>query len=125
MRDKELRKIDELFKQDHIAFWKKIKLVQKKNIQVDMTLEELTKECTALFNEPFGATIDLEIVHTELHELLQKDAEPVCISHETIATIIKELPNGKSIGYHGISNEMVKYALHENSLRLVDYYVRN
>ncbi len=53
-----------------------------------MTLEELTKEYTALFNEPFGATIDLEIVHDELHQLLQKDAEPVCISNETKRTTI-------------------------------------
>ena len=122
LRDKKLRKIDELFKYDHIAFWKKIKLAQRKNIQVDMTIDELTKEYTTLFNEPFDASIDLEMVHTELHQLLEKEAEPVCISHETILSIIKELPNGKSVGYHGISNEMVKYALSENSFRIVDYY---
>ena len=43
---------------------------------------------------------------------------PVVIELDTV----KELKNGKATGYHGISNEMVKYALNAENEQIASCY---
>ena len=41
---------------------------------------------------------------------------------DTIKEIIKEFKNGKATGYHGISNEMAKYALNAGNEQIASCY---
>jgi hypothetical protein len=121
-RDKKLRKIDELFKLNHTAFWKKVKQAQRRKDKVDMSLDELVSNYDELFNNLFPASVNFNKINEELNEALNHPHEIIKLENQSIATIVRELPNGKSIGYHGISNEMVKYSYTETTTRIVDYY---
>jgi hypothetical protein len=122
-RDKNVKKLDELFKLDRDSFWRKIKSSQMVKQIIEMPLAQATEEYKELFNVPFPSKCDKTLIENELNELLkEKDETPIVVEHEEVKKIIKELKNGKATGYHGISNEMVKYALNENNEKIVEYF---
>jgi hypothetical protein len=121
-RDKNLRKLDQLFKLDSDTFWKKIKAAQQTTQDIDMTIDVSTEEYKELFNVPFDSTIDKERITAELNEKIKTTPDEFTIIEESmVEEVIKDLKNGKSTGYLGISNEMVKYSVMGGSKRVVEY----
>jgi flagellar biosynthesis chaperone FliJ len=52
-RDKNLKQLDDLFKNDRETFWKKIKDAQRTKQKIDMPLNTAAAEYKDLFNTPF------------------------------------------------------------------------
>jgi hypothetical protein len=88
-----------------------------------MPLEEVKKEYEELFNVSFPnkIKIDKEKVKQEL-ESMQNEPQPhddiTIIDQLDVETIMRQLKNGKATGYHGLSNEMVMYALSEKNNKI-------
>ncbi len=120
-RDKNLKQLDDLFQYDRETFWKKIKDAQRIKQEIDMPLNTASSEYKDLFNTPFDSKVDKQKIKKELDEMLAEPELPedkIIVDQETVEIIIKELKNGKSTGYHGISNEMVKYAINKTNKRM-------
>ncbi len=89
-----------------------------------MPLEAAISEYEKLFNKPFESKVDKDKIRREFDELLKNavNEEEILMEQETIETIIGSLKNGKSNGYYGISNEMVKYAMNKGNKRIATCY---
>ncbi len=124
-RNKNIKKLDDLFKLDRDSFWKKIKSSQRIKQIIDMPLEEAKKEYEELFNVSFPHKVNKDKIKQELETMLdepQPHDDITMISQLNVETIMRELKNGKATGYHGISNEMVKYALSEKNNKISECY---
>jgi len=122
-RDKNVKKLDDLFKLDRDSFWRKVKSSQVVKEVIEMPLDQATEEYKELFNVPFESSANKVKIENELAEMLkEKDNTPVTIELDTVKEIIRELKNGKATGYHGISNEMVKYALNAENEQIAKCY---
>ncbi len=92
-----------------------------------MPLDEAKSQYEELFNVSFPHNVDKEKIKIELNQMLnepEEDDEITIVEQSVVEEIIRTLKNGKSTGYHGISNEMVKYALSkENDLIAKNYTI--
>ncbi len=88
-----------------------------------MQLDQAKQEYKELFTTSFPHKADKEKIKLELDELLKDESndEEIILEEEAVESIIKELKNGKAIGYHGISNEMLKYAISKENKKLVTF----
>ena len=106
-RDKNLKQLDDLFKNDRETFWKKIKDAQRTKQKIDMPLNTAAAEYKDLFNTPFDQKVDKQKISKELDEMLAEPELPenkIIVDQDSVEKTIKSLKNGKSTGYHGISN---------------------
>jgi len=90
---------------------------------IEMPLDQATEEYKELFNVPFNSSANKVKIENELAEMLkEKDNTSVTVELDIVKEIIRELKNGKATGYHGISNEMVKYALNAENEQIAKFY---
>ncbi len=126
-RNKNIRKLDDLFQLNREDFWRRIKTSQLVKQTIDMPLDEAKSQYEELFNVSFPHNVDKEKIKIELNQMLnepEEDDEITIVEQSVVEEIIRSLKNGKSTGYHGISNEMVKYALSkENDLIAKNYTI--
>jgi hypothetical protein len=112
------RKLSELFKYKLNDFWKHVNIMKKVKRLINVPIEELRNYYYELFNKH---NVDDPAKDDEnenkVKEMLKKHAEKrqageleiLKVDNNLLDKIFKELKNGKSVGWTGISNEMLKY----------------
>lgn len=84
-RDKNLKKLDELFKCDHQTFWKRIKSAQRVKQTIDMPLDQAKNEYEELFTSSFPHNANREKIKEELNEMINdvSNDDEIIIEEET------------------------------------------
>jgi hypothetical protein len=111
--NEKFRQLNELFKSDKNGFWRSVKKMNQLKQLVNVPLNEIIKIYKTLFNTSNMPDEERdEKDEEELDELIKEfqekrtNADNIVVSKETIENIIKELKNGKAIGFSNVSNEM-------------------
>jgi len=119
------RRIAELFKYKLNDFWKQVNIMKKVKRMINIPIDELRKYYYDLFNKH---NVDDQKIDDEneskINEILKEherkrrsgENEILKVDDKLLNKIINELKNGKSVGWTGISNEMLKYAKCEKLL---------
>ena len=109
--DKALQKIDQLFKSDKKSFWKKIKKMQATDQCIEMDIDSILDGYKKIFTTENLSKAELTETKKKLDHLEKNSIKvEVKVCRSKLEELIKCLPNGKSIGITGISNEMLKYS---------------
>jgi endonuclease/exonuclease/phosphatase family metal-dependent hydrolase len=110
------RKLNKYYKMDRNRFWQEINKIKSKKQNIELTITELKDSFMKLFNEKIytSTTNNDEILkwkNDQIETSIRKEIDEKCVSvnKQSIIKIIETLPNGKSIGFAEISNEMIKY----------------
>ncbi len=121
-RNKSLRELNDLFKLDRESFWRRLKQMSRSKKKILVKIDKLKTIFEKTFNERNEINKAEEEANRIIVDKFIKEQEnkifDVKLNHDDIHECIKSLKNGKSIGYHGISNENLKYALCDE---LVDF----
>ncbi|CAF0783661.1 unnamed protein product [Brachionus calyciflorus] len=88
--------IDSLFRLNKNEFWKSVKRLSRDSRKLNIEVKKLQDEYTRLFSEKNNMS---ESVHSEKK-----------FDQTEINEVINCLANGKSSGFSGVSNEMLKYS---------------
>ena len=120
LRDRLLKQINELLKLNKQDFWSRIKRMMSKkqtiNIKIDKIKEEFESQFTKCYESHHETEVDMQNKLKELITRNDKTFNDYRLKKEDLEQIIKELPNGKSTGISGISNELIKYGISERLL---------
>ncbi|CAF1066926.1 unnamed protein product, partial [Brachionus calyciflorus] len=116
IEDINVKRIDTLFHVHRDKFWKEMKRIRKTDESINVPMDDLRNNFERLFNEKNNLKNEnnLSTAQDEINEYEKiinetLDISNIKVDQDTIKEIIKELPNGKSIGFADVSNEMVKY----------------
>jgi len=119
IQDNNLRKLDDLFKQNKTSFWKKLKNLDSKKQDIEADLEQIRDEFKKIFTIRNASDKKYEEKMTKILDKFVKDTfhkiHNQKIDEKIINDYINDLSNGKSVGISNISNEMLKYG---NSVEL-------
>jgi hypothetical protein len=117
-RDKNLQLINQMFSMSKTQFWRKVKKLDKCSTQIDAKIVEISADYEKLFNQKNDSKSSKEKASKEFFEKLaseyemnQSSNEKIEINKYDLKQRIKSLNNKKAIGIAGVSNEMLKYAL--------------
>jgi hypothetical protein len=110
--DCNLRKLDEMFRNNKNNFWKKLKNLDNKKQDIEADLVQIREE----FKKIFTIRNNVDKKHEDkMNKILDKfikesfdTIHDLEIDEKLISCYILDLTNGKSIGISGISNEMLK-----------------
>ncbi|CAF1075729.1 unnamed protein product, partial [Brachionus calyciflorus] len=127
LKNKHLNKINELFKLDKSKFWKRIKQAQQNNIKIDIDLEKIRIHYDELFNKNNAANGDPEgkIKLETFNRSYENHKFSYHLDASSIQDTINSLKNGKSIGIHGVSNEMLKYSVSTRLINIIKTLFEN
>ncbi len=118
VRDCNLRKIDELFKNNKISFWNKLKKLDNKKQDIEADLESIREDFKKIFTIRNNVNKKHEEkINTAVDKFIKESFELIhnmVIDDNIISNYISDLSNGKSIGISQISNEMLKNANTKN-----------
>lgn len=108
-----LERLNKYFSLDRNQFWAKVNTLKKKSQRITVRITELEKHYNELLNKPFNIvpeiTNDMKNKLNEFRDRTRKNTYKVTIELSEINNILDKLPNGKSVGPTGISNEHLKY----------------
>lgn len=123
IEQKQLIKLEDLFKKDKIQFWKEVKNVQNNKTVVNININELKNEFKKQFNEKLFVNKDTEKIANEnyhkFNEEFQNKIFDYKISLYKLDNILKELPNGKSRGFSEVQSEMFKYGRNSILIKII------
>ena len=111
-RDKVFKYVTNLFTTKNENFWKKLKQLESKNQKVNINVNKLQEEYEKIFTQSNCSPNDLEEKQKIVQDFLEKNKGIKFgqKTHEThIQNMLIELPNNKTVGLRGVSNEMLKY----------------
>ncbi|CAF0951735.1 unnamed protein product [Brachionus calyciflorus] len=101
-RDKNFKKIDNLFRLNKTEFWKKIKSMSRDTKEVDIEVDQLEKEYIKLFKEGNKTDkSDAAICKARVDDFVDKFRNmnfDVNLESNELVELIKNLPSGKSSG---------------------------
>jgi hypothetical protein len=121
-RNKQLRHLNDLFKLDREAFWRRIKSMSKNNKKTTVKIDKLKEHFEKLFTQRNEENKKEEEANQRIEDDFLKKYESTTFNIDLnkldIEESIKQLKNGKSQGTHGVCNENFKYALCDE---LVDF----
>lgn len=106
--------LNNIYKYNRITFWRKLSTLQRNKLDVEIPIANIKEKYERFFNERNP------IKHTNcdnnsgwVRDFLEKHKHTtfdVHVQNDQIKNAIDDLPNGKSIGFSSVSNEMFKYA---------------
>ena len=107
-RDKRLRRLNDLFKQNKNEFWRKVKILDRTKQTINIAISSLKTEYYKLFNDKndTNSTDDYNDVDDFITKHMDQNYD-YRMDTSIITSIIVGLPSNKSVGFNGISNEMI------------------
>ncbi len=122
-RNKQLKNLNDLFKLDREAFWRRIKSMSKKSKKVTAKIEKLEEWFKKQFTERHEINKLEEETNQKLVDEFIKSHEStifdIVIDKNDIVDALKAMKNGKSVGTHGISYENLKYAANDEVVDMI------
>ena len=114
-RNKQFIKLNTLLKNERKKFWKCVRNKREKRAEIDIDIQTLTREYEKQFSEyeskdDVDNNDEIHYIVNSYQEFLNNQRINYTIEASEISSIIKNLPNNKSKGPSGISNEMIKYS---------------
>jgi len=113
--NKKFRKLNEFFKSDINGFWREVKKMRMVKQLINVPIDEIKKQYKNLFNNSnFPDSKRDEDEKRELEKLIEEyktnsgNEDMIEIKEEILETLVNNLKNGKSTGFSGVSNEMMK-----------------
>ena len=115
LRNKSALKLNYLFKTDRQCFWRELNKQKEKKLSTNARMNDLSREFGDLFNKKLLDNSSQEEVSRTKVEKFKMEYENVIFNYslqnKNIENIIRDIPNGKSVGSAGVSGEMFKYGM--------------
>ena len=113
-RNKNFKIIDGLFRLNKNEFWKSVKRLSRDSRKVNTEVKKLQDVYTRLFNEknnmPKSVHLEKKLQVESYLEKYKNSIFDFQFDQTEINEVIDCLANGKSSGFGGVSNEMLKYS---------------
>jgi hypothetical protein len=123
-RNQNLQLINNMFKMNKTNFWRQVKKLNKNNTQIDAKIEDINNDYNKLFNIKNDSAKSManeckEKIESIIKDFSSNESNECPINDIEMKMIIKNkikcLSNNKSIGISGLSNEMIKNGIVDNS----------
>ncbi len=113
--NKKFKQLNDLFGSNVNGFWREVKKMTMIKQMINIPIDEIRKQYNVLFNTSNFPDEEKNKSDEEKLEKLISDykktktkSDYVKIDEENVRKVIKNLKNGKSVGFSGVSNEMLK-----------------
>ena len=120
---KQLTRLNKTFKSNKRLFHQKINNILHEKTDTTIDLDTARNEIFKLFNECDTKNEQLErISQNEIDEYGRLHFNKIYnfkIDENKLVNIINKLPNNKAVGYNKISNEMIKYGISPQLIKLI------